>query len=256
MPLATAQPIPAQTLPPLRRRRRWLRVSGLLFLALLLVVGFAIAFRTTELVWKYHQGQISLADLDGTTPTTSTIATIAERRQRAETGDDPFLGNPDAPIVIVEFADFNCPYCQQSALVMRQVAAKFPHDVKIIFRDFPILDNITSPLTAMAGECAAEQGQGMFWAFHDLLYVNQSNISTEKLTTLAAAAGLNTGIWQSCLASQRYQTEVRDDLQAGIDLGVTGTPTFFVNGEPVAGHQPFESWVKAITALRAKLAQS
>jgi protein-disulfide isomerase len=160
--------------------------------------------------------------------------------------DDPALGRTDATLTIVEFADFECPFSREASLTMRELSLKYPERIHYIYRDFPISD--THPLAqkaAEAGECAAEQGQ--FWQYHDKLYANQSDLSSDRLNEFASELGLNTQAFESCLSSGRKRQEVLDDYQDGLAAGVRGTPTFFLNGTKVEGSIPKELFEQLIS---------
>ena len=162
-----------------------------------------------------------------------------------ETDDDPYLGSATAKLVIVEFADFECPYCYDSYPTVRRLAVDYPNDIKIIFRDFPNTAIHPDALNAsMAASCAFDQGE--FWEYHDWLYENQGNLSLENLKLIAGDLGLDTSLFNQCLDSQRYLNEAKNDLQDGIQLGITGTPTFFINGYEIQGSFPYENFKQII----------
>ncbi len=153
--------------------------------------------------------------------------------------DDPSLGSSSAVVTIVEFADFECPYSRESSFVVRELAAKYPDSVRFIYRDFPLSDiHPIAQKAAEAGECA--QDQGKFWEYHDKLFQNQSGLTQDRLVEFATALNMNTFQFESCLSSGRYADEVIEDYQAGVEAGVRGTPTFFINGNRVAGAIPSE----------------
>ena len=152
--------------------------------------------------------------------------------------DDPSLGaHPDdALLTIVEFADFGCPYSREASYVVRALA-EYSTVVRYVYRDFPIADlHPTAALAGEAGECAQEQGR--FFDYHDKLYQNQYDLSTERLKQYAQEIGLETRSFNACLDSHRYAAEVAADKQAGMEAGVRGTPTFFFNGARVEGAFP------------------
>lgn len=153
------------------------------------------------------------------------------------TVDDPSLGPRSATVVIVEFADFGCPYSEESSFVVRELAAQYPDDVRFIYRDFPLSDiHPIAQKAAEAGECA--QDQGKFWEYHDKLYQNQSSLTQDRLVEFATELNMNTYQFETCLDSGRYADEVIEDYQAGVEAGVRGTPTFFVNGNRIPGAIP------------------
>ncbi len=171
----------------------------------------------------------------------------------AEVGstDDPSLGNESAPIEIVEFLDFECPFCAAEFPIIREIATKNPELIRYVVRDFPLEDQHPgATLASEASECAHEQNR--YWAYHDKLFQNQQPFSREVLIDLAGQVGLMVDDFTQCLDEERYKTEVMEDLQAGIDAGVVGTPTFFVNGFKLQGVIPTEAW-EEIVQLAASL---
>ncbi|MBU0649122.1 thioredoxin domain-containing protein [Patescibacteria group bacterium] len=168
------------------------------------------------------------------------------------TADDPQMGPPDAPITIVEFADFLCPHCAEEALVIRGIAAQYPNEVRFIFRDFPIEEMHPGAADIhLAAECAADQGK--FWAFHDKVFQNQEGINMDKVKSYAAQVGLDIAEFDQCLASAKNAGEVAEDMAKGREAGVTGTPTFFFNGRKIEGAIPYSIWDELIaTVLQAQ----
>ena len=157
------------------------------------------------------------------------------------TADDPQSGPADALVTIIEFADFLCPFCAEEALHIRSIASKYPNEVRFIFRDFPLEEmHPGAAQIHIAGECANEQDK--FWAFHDRIFQNQENISSENIKAYAAQAGLNISEFDACLDSGKYAQEVADDLAEGRRAGVLGTPTFFINGRKIEGAIQQQDW--------------
>ena len=176
--------------------------------------------------------------------------------------DDPIIGNPDAPITIIEFSDFQCPFCarfhvQTLPLLLDQYIDQ--GKVKLVFRDFPIQSIHPNALPAsVAAECANEQGQ--FKAMHDALFDNQKQWSNQEtvdalamFSQYAIQIGLDQETFDSCLTSGKYIEEIRNDLDDGRSYDVTGTPGFFIGNDEIGyvelkGAQPFESFKKVIDA--------
>jgi len=155
------------------------------------------------------------------------------------TSDDPFFGAPDAKVKIIEFADFGCVHSRQSSNILRSLSAKYGDQIHYVYRDFPLEEiHPGAQKAAEAGECA--QDQGMFWPYHDKIYANQTNLSEERLLQLAQEVGLDLKVFATCLLSGKYAGEVQQDYQEGIEAGVRGTPTFFVNGIRINGAIPEE----------------
>lgn len=164
--------------------------------------------------------------------------------------DSPRLGNASAKITIVEFADFTCPFSKQEFPVVRELLAKYPDKINFVFRNFPLGDanHVGGKEAAMAGVCANSQGK--FWPFHDKLFQNQKNFTKSDLLTLAGQSGLNTESFSQCLESAAVKSKVEKDWADGATLGVSGTPSFFINGEKVEGAIPLEAWEKAVGLIK------
>lgn len=162
--------------------------------------------------------------------------------------DDPFLGDPNAPVVMVEFGDFQCPFC---ARFFRETESKIidkyvkTGKVKFVYRDFPLTSiHSVAQKAAEAAECADEQNK--FWEYHDLLYQRQQLISEENLKMWARELRLDLDKFSSCLDSGKYTDEVDKDFSDGQSLGVSGTPATFVNGRMLAGALPYEQFERII----------
>jgi protein-disulfide isomerase len=154
-------------------------------------------------------------------------------------------GGEQAPVTIVEFTDFHCPFCKRVLPTLTQLESQYGEKVKVVFRDFP-LDRL-HPQASKAHEaarCADEQGQ--FWAYHDQLYAHAPKASPEQLTGYAREVGLDVAAFEQCLSSERHQAAVQQDIAEGTRLSVTGTPTFFVNGRLLVGAQPLAAFVDVI----------
>jgi protein-disulfide isomerase len=154
--------------------------------------------------------------------------------------DDPALGPSAAPITIVEFSDFECPYCQRwTSDVYGKIKEQYPDQVRLVYRDFP-LESIHANAfpAAEAANCAHEQGQ--FWPFHDKLFSMEKGLSTQAYTDYATDLGLDLDDFKACLDSGKYKEEVQADFDFAAELGVRSTPTFFINGIALVGAQPFE----------------
>ncbi len=164
-------------------------------------------------------------------------------RFEISTDDDPSLGPEDAPITIVEFSDFRCPYCG----VFHQetfdaLMAQYPDQIHFVYRDFPVVGGFEA---ALAAECADEQGA--FWGFHNLLFSGEySNLDREAFAAYAEKLDLDVEGLLACVDEERYSDEVEADARYASGLGITGTPTFFINGIPMVGAQPLEAFVQII----------
>jgi protein-disulfide isomerase len=157
----------------------------------------------------------------------------------------PFKGSPKAPVTIVEFSDFHCPFCRHVIPTLAQLESKYGDKIKLVFRDFPIESLHPGATKAHeAARCANEQGK--FWAYHDKLFAAPPNSSPEVFRGLAKEVGLNTKDFEICVNSGKYEAVIKEDIAEGNRVGITGTPAFFINGRLVSGAQPLEAFARII----------
>jgi protein-disulfide isomerase len=169
----------------------------------------------------------------------------------AEAGN-PALGPVDAPITIIEFGDFRCSYCKRFFdQTLEPLLTAYEGQVRFVYRDYPILGP-ESVQAALAAQCADDQGQ--FWVFHDRLYQEQ-NLTRAAFVQYATEFEMDVDTFTTCLDDAVHQSEVEADYIAGAQLGVGGTPTFFINGKILVGAQPYESFVAAIEAELNEIAE-
>jgi len=162
-------------------------------------------------------------------------------------------GPREAPVSIVEFSDFRCPYCKGVVPTLKQLAGQYSERVRWVFRDFPIASlHPDAPLAHEAARCAGEQGK--FWPYHDLLFERATDVSTAALKQYAAEVGADRAAFDQCLDTHKYQPAVSADIDAGTKAGVTGTPTFFINGQPLVGNQPLSEFQRVIEGELARTA--
>ena len=170
---------------------------------------------------------------------------------------DPAMtrGPAAAPVPIFEWSDYQCPYCKRAQVVLARLQAEFPDTVKITFKDFPLRSHERALPAALAARCAGAQGR--YWEYHDLLFVAQPDFSRDELLGYARRLGLDTPPFTECLDSARFRDAVLADQREGLDAGVGGTPTFFINGRKIEGALPLEEFREAIRqALREAAAPS
>lgn len=168
---------------------------------------------------------------------------------RTEVAYDParLRGSPDAPVMIVEFSDYQCPYCRRAEATLKEVLAKFPGQVSLAYRDFPLRNiHAQAETAAEAARCAGAQGK--FWEYHDRLFTDPPKLDKDSLIEDARELGMDADKFAACLASGKFKAQVDADEQAGSRLGVNGTPAFFINGIPLTGAQPAETFEKLIEA--------
>ncbi len=154
-------------------------------------------------------------------------------------GDDPAWGPPTAPVTIVEFADFECPVCKENAPVLRELRELYKDQIRFVYRDFPLSSHPLARPAAEAAHCAHEQGQ--FWAYHDALFTQAPDLKPSGYAALAGRLGLNQAEFTSCLDGPRAKAAVARDLAEAQGLGLSGTPTFFINGRYLSGFQSLEA---------------
>jgi protein-disulfide isomerase len=165
--------------------------------------------------------------------------------------NDPRRGSADAPVQIVAFSDFQCPYCSRVLDTLKQVETTYGEKVAVSFKNFPLPMHPDAPKAAEAGQCAADQGK--FWEMHDKMFQNQQALKEEQLKGYATELGLDATAFGACLDSGKYKDEVVADHEAGEAVGVSGTPAFFVNGRFLNGALPFDQFKEAIDGeLKAK----
>ena len=178
--------------------------------------------------------------------------TSFERVEGISADDDPFLGSPNAPVTIIEFSDFECPFCKRFFDgTLKDIITNYVDTgkVKYVLRDFPLSDmHPNAEIAAEAANCANEQDK--YWEFHDILFENQedwvSGNTTVEFKKYVSTLGLNEEQFNLCLKSGKYVAEIMKDIQDGLDAGVQGTPTFYINGVKVAGAQMYPIFKQVI----------
>lgn len=161
--------------------------------------------------------------------------------------DDPFKGSPDAPVTIIEFSDYECPFCGSFFRnTLPELEEKYINTgkVKFIYRDFPISSHKNAQVAAEAAQCSGDQGK--YWEMHNKIFENQEAIAKDNLIGYAGVMGLNMDSFNQCLNDGKYSKEVKADLNDGVKAGVDGTPTFFINGQKLVGAQPFSVFEEII----------
>ncbi len=156
----------------------------------------------------------------------------------------PSKGAADAKVTIVEFSDFQCPFCSRAEPSVDEVMQKYPGKVRVVFRHFPLSFHENAAKAAEAGACAEEQGK--FWEMHKLMFGNQAKLTVADLKDNAKTLGLDTEKFNACLDGNKMKAKVDADTEAGKKVGVNGTPAFFINGVMISGAQPFTEFAKVI----------
>jgi protein-disulfide isomerase len=164
-----------------------------------------------------------------------TVLLQAPRVNVASAGH-PTSGGSSAPVTIIEFSDFQCPFCRAAEGALKQVREKYGEQLKLVYMDFPLGFHPHAMDAARAARCAADQDK--FWQFHDALFLDQKKLDPDNLQQTAAKVGLDHNKFNACFSSDKHDAGIRADMAQGNSLGVTGTPTFFINGRELVGAQP------------------
>ena len=165
------------------------------------------------------------------------------RASVAATG--PSRGPADAPVTIVEFSDYQCPFCSRAEPTVQEVLRRYPTEVRLVYRHFP-LDSI-HPRARPASEAAAcADQQNQFWSYHEKLFANQRSLGDADLLRYAEEIGLDTEAFESCRQSNEVKQIVSKDQRAGAAAGATGTPAFYINGIHLSGARPIDDFVDVI----------
>lgn len=166
---------------------------------------------------------------------------------KVEVGSAPFFGKQGAPVTIVEFSDFQCPFCSKAADTVGQIKKKYGSKVQFAFRHFPLPMHSLAKKASEASMCARDQGgDSSFWKYHDLAFKNQEKLDEPSLQKYAQQMGLDSKKFNQCLESGQYTAYVEEDMKYAEKVGVRSTPVFFINGQIVNGALPIESFSELI----------
>lgn len=221
--------------------RRWFQTGGFAVgLGLALLVIAVVVIRARPAVEQ---------DRKNLTLNPQALASLPTTTVEVRSDDDPRFGNPNARVAVVEFGDFQCPFCRQAYPTIRSLMTRYGDRVVFIYRDYPVSDvHPDAQLAAEAAQCVWAQGANQFWSFHDRVFANQADLSRPALEGYASAAGADPQALATCLAAGTYREEVAADYQDGLRAGVRGTPTFFVNRRRLEGALPEKIFVQVIDA--------
>ena len=170
---------------------------------------------------------------------------VKQVKQEVSEKGNPSLGPEKAKVTVIEFSDFECPYCKKSQDTTRQLREKYKDKIRWVFRDYPLPFHRNAMFAHIAANCAIEQGK--YWEYFNLLFDNAENLAKENVILLAAKAGLEKEKFDKCIANpDKISQEIQTDLADGQAVGVNGTPAFFINGIFVEGAQPIGAFQKII----------
>jgi len=191
-----------------------------------LLDGFKVGTEVTGIV---PQGENQLV-LEKAGHNELTLVSV-EISEKIDATKSPVLGPANAPISIVVFDDFECPYCAKAVPLLKQVQGAYPKQANLVFKNFPLKMHKNAVTAAIAGLAANRQGK--FWPLHDLLFENYNSLNPQKITDLAKQAGLNMAQFEKDQRDPKLAQQVQDEIRQGRDIGVRGTPTIFINGRRV-----------------------
>ena len=217
--------------------KKWWGVLLIIFAIFILSLIVASGFYIFDVVKKIKSGEIAGKNVSN--------QITGGKKYSAEGADNYWIGSAKPKVTIVEFTDFACYYCKNSFSKIREISVKHKDDVKIIFRDYPMHEESLD--LAMAGRCAGEQG--LFWLMHDKLFQNQGLSEKQQLVNLAEQIGADIVKFSQCLNSDKYVSQIQKDYVDGEKLGVTGTPTWFINGYRVKGDVPYELFLEMVEEM-------
>jgi protein-disulfide isomerase len=191
---------------------------------------------------RFDQTQQSYVDtLKAKTPVKITLE--PPRENVAEAGR-PALGPPNAPVTMIEFSDFQCPFCLRAFPTLMKVLSTYGNQIRLVYRHYPLKNHPQARPAAEASQCVHEQGK--FWQYHNLLFGKPNQLSDAELKQAAVSVGVEPSAFDACMASHKYAADVDADIAAGDEAGVSGTPAFFINGRILSGALPFEAFKKVI----------
>jgi protein-disulfide isomerase len=225
--------------------------------------GFAVSSLLIGLVLGYSVGGMggaprapSAAQPTVPTPPSAPAAPEANKPVPPVTAKDHVFGNPKAKITIIEYSDYQCPFCKRNHPTVKQVIADYKGDVNWVYRHFPLSFHQYAQKSAEAAECAAELGgNDVFWKFTDAIMTDQNDPSMDALEKAAGVAGINIAKFKACVDSGKHAARVKSDEDGGVDAGVQGTPgNFIINNatketKELAGAVPASSFKSAIDAM-------
>jgi protein-disulfide isomerase len=225
--LSPAEGTEASSAPASRPRHAWIVWA-------LIPVAFAVGLGVGYLAWGKAAAELAEAK----------AALGQPRRIEIGTEGDPSIGPDNAPITIVEFSDFNCGFCQRfHQQTFPELMAAYPDQIRFVYRDFPVTSQ-ESYYAAQAAQCAGDQGA--FWEFHDLLFGGELGLGSEAYAAYAEKLGLDGQALLACVTDGTHAEGVEKDARFAAGIGVSGTPTFFINGLPMVGAQPLEQFRRII----------
>lgn len=209
------------------------------FYSVLVVLAFALGILVGYLAWGRDRAAAPSAAAPAAEQQTA-------RRYDIPTKGYPSIGPRDAEITIVEFSDFQCPYCQKwHVQVFEQLMAAYPNKIRLVYRNLPLTQIHPEAMSAAEASLCAND-QNAYWKYHDQLFDNADSLGADLYGRIASDLRLNIAAFEKCMTDHKYQAVIQEDMQFAIDLGVQSTPTFFINGLAVVGAQPLSVFQQVI----------
>ncbi|MFN7964554.1 MAG: thioredoxin domain-containing protein [Acidobacteriota bacterium] len=194
---------------------------------------------------KQQQGAKLYGDMISELRKAASVAVLLDPpRATVSVDNDPGQGPADAPITMIAFSDYQCPFCKRVEPTVHDVLAKYPGKIRYVFRDYPLSFHQFAQKAGEAAGCADEQGK--FWEMHEKLFANNTALAVDNLKQYAKDLGLNADQFNQCLDGGKRAQEVSEDFNAGNLAGVSGTPAFFINGRFINGAVPLENFTEVI----------
>jgi protein-disulfide isomerase len=195
---------------------------------------------------KQEQIQAYIAKLTKSSPVEAYFAK-PKMVMNVEIGSAPVWGKADAPVTLIEYSDFQCPYCSKGASVVTELKKKYGEKkLKVAFKHFPLPMHKDAKPASEASMCVHEQSADKFWKFHDLAFAKQDKLDAASLEGYAKESGADLAKFKECMSAGKFRKLVEDDLEKGGKLGIRSTPTFFVNGQLISGALPASEFSKYI----------
>lgn len=213
--------------------KTWWGIGLIIILTVFLIFLIAIGFYSFDLIKQNKYNIINQK------------SKLINQKYQISTQDNFWIGSANPKITIIEFSDFACPFCKNSYPNVREISLKYKDQVKIVFKDYPLHEESLS--LAMAGRCAGEQG--LFWLMHDKLFQNQGVKTNQQLIELAKQIGADNNKFTDCLTKQTYLSNIQKDFAEGAKLNLSGTPTWFINGQKIEGDIPHDTFIQIIEKL-------
>jgi protein-disulfide isomerase len=197
-----------------------------------------------SLLTQERTSTVYQAFIDQLKKKTPVRVTLDPPREKVSVAGSAARGPAAAPIELIEFSDFQCPFCLRAYPTVNQVLTTYGDKIRFVYRHYPLPSHPNARPAAEASECAAEQGQ--FWPYYEKLFADQTKLTDPALKQAASTLGMDMNRFNACVDSRKYKDRVENDIKDGNAVGVSGTPAFFINGRMISGAQPFDAFKRII----------